>query len=78
MFQPNEFHHPRHREIPNILEKICLNLSKAFLEKYACSFELCLLSFTMQPLNHDQRRSRADNGRGALPDKFYPACIIGL
>jgi hypothetical protein len=62
MFQPNEFHHPRHREIPNILEKICWNLSKAFLEKDACSFELCLPSFTMQPLNHDQRRSRADNG----------------
>jgi hypothetical protein len=51
MFQPNEFHHPRNREIPNILEKICLNLSKAFLEKYACSFELCLPSFTMQPLS---------------------------
>jgi hypothetical protein len=36
-------------------------LSKAFLEKCACSFELCLPSFMMQPLNHDQHR--ADNGK---------------
>jgi hypothetical protein len=61
--QLNEFRHPRYRVIPNILEKNCWNLSKAFLEKCACSFELCLPSFTMQLLNHDQRRSRADNGR---------------
>lgn len=30
---------------PNMLEKNCWNLSNAFLEKCACSFDVCLLSF---------------------------------